>query len=222
MDGTPSSFLYYNGEILAESDGEGNPVRRHLAGIGQNLSFAQTLSDQAYHAYHQDDQGSTSYITGMDGKAENSYLYDAFGNLLESREAIGNRIFYTGQQYDQETGQYYLRARYYNPVTSRMLSEDTYRGDGLNLYAYCSNNPVTYYDWSGHAANCNGTGQKKPGDTQQVKSDNDSKHLYRKMSVDGPASYTTMGKSLRRTTRKKPRFSAIWQGSAIACLLPRP
>jgi len=52
---------------------------------------------------------------------------------------------YTGQQYDQEMGQYYLRARYYNPVEGRFTQEDVYRGDGLNLYAYCKNNPVTYY-----------------------------------------------------------------------------
>ncbi|MCM1126201.1 MAG: RHS repeat-associated core domain-containing protein [Lachnospiraceae bacterium] len=58
---------------------------------------------------------------------------------------------HTGQQYDQETGQYYLRARYYNPTVGRFIQEDTYRGDGLNLYAYCGNNPVAYYDPDGHA-----------------------------------------------------------------------
>ena len=42
--------------------------------------------------------------------------------------------------------QYYLRARYYNPMIGRFMQEDTYRGDGLNLYAYCANNPVMYYD----------------------------------------------------------------------------
>lgn len=47
------------------------------------------------------------------------------------------------------TGQHYLRARYYNPVLGRFLQEDVYRGDGLNLYAYCENNPVTYYDPTG-------------------------------------------------------------------------
>lgn len=47
-------------------------------------------------------------------------------------------------------GQYYLRARFYNPVTGRFLQEDVYRGDGLNLYAYCANNPVYYEDPSGH------------------------------------------------------------------------
>ena len=51
---------------------------------------------------------------------------------------------------DAVTGQYYLRARFYNPVIARFLSEDTYYGDGLNLYAYCHNNPVRYVDPSGH------------------------------------------------------------------------
>jgi len=35
-------------------------------------------------------------------------------------------------------------------VIGRFLQEDTYYGDGLNLYAYCRNNPVRYYDPSGH------------------------------------------------------------------------
>jgi len=44
-----------------------------------------------------------------------------------------------------------LRARFYNPVIGRFTQEDIYRGDGLNLYAYCGNNPVRYYDPSGYA-----------------------------------------------------------------------
>jgi hypothetical protein len=43
-----------------------------------------------------------------------------------------------------------LRARFYNPVIGRFIQEDIYRGDGLNLYAYCGNNPVVYYDPSGY------------------------------------------------------------------------
>lgn len=44
----------------------------------------------------------------------------------------------------------YLGARFYNPVIGRFLQEDTYYGDGLNLYVYCVNNPVFYTDPSGH------------------------------------------------------------------------
>ena len=48
------------------------------------------------------------------------------------------------------TQQYYLHARFYNPVIGRFTQEDTYYGDGLNLYQYCQANPVGYVDPSGH------------------------------------------------------------------------
>ncbi len=43
-----------------------------------------------------------------------------------------------------------MRARFYNPVIGRFTQEDTYCVDGLNLYAYCGNNPVACYDPSGY------------------------------------------------------------------------
>ncbi len=52
---------------------------------------------------------------------------------------------------DPITRQYYLRARFYNLVVARFTREDTYRGDGLNLYVYCANNPVYYVDSSWNA-----------------------------------------------------------------------
>ena len=75
---------------------------------------------------------------------------------LGTTEKLNNRIRYTGQQYDELTEQYYLRARYYNPVAGRFMQEDVYQGDGLNLYAYCGNNPVVYYDPSGWSNQQNG------------------------------------------------------------------
>jgi len=54
------------------------------------------------------------------------------------------------------TGQYYLRARYYNPVLGWLMQEDTYQCDGLNLYAYCKNNPVVYYNPSGYCGENSG------------------------------------------------------------------
>lgn len=68
---------------------------------------------------------------------------------METNEQFPNRIRYTGQQYDEFTEQYYLRARYYNPILGRFMQEDVYQGDGLNLYAYCKNNPVMF-DPSGY------------------------------------------------------------------------
>ncbi|MBQ3784486.1 MAG: HNH endonuclease, partial [Lachnospiraceae bacterium] len=116
-----------------------------------------------YHYYHQNEHGDIEYITGKDGKIENAYTYDAFGNITNSTELIKNRYTYNGEQYDKVTQQYYLRARYYNPLVGRFTQEDVYRGDGLNLYAYCGNNPVMYVDPSGYVGKKCGTGTGNAG-----------------------------------------------------------
>jgi RHS repeat-associated protein len=57
---------------------------------------------------------------------------------------------FTGRQFDVETGLYYYRARYYNPYIGRFLQTDPVGyGAGMNLYRYCSNNPVGASDPSG-------------------------------------------------------------------------
>ena len=88
--------------------------------------------------------------TANDRRIRNYYCYDAFGENVISHEDIHNRFRFNGEQYDPVISQYYLRARFYNPVIGRFTQEDTYYGDGLNLYGYCRNNPVLYRDPSGH------------------------------------------------------------------------
>ena len=89
-------------------------------------------------------------VDGENGTILNHYTYDAFGNTTHCEEQVYNRFRYNGEQYDPVTSQYYLRARFYNPAIARFTQKDTYYGDGLNLYAYCHNNPVGYVDPSGH------------------------------------------------------------------------
>ena len=92
-----------------------------------------------------------THITDEEGNILNRYEYDAFGNFTLKEETIENRFAFTGEQYDPVSQLYYLRARFYSPAIGRFIQEDTYYGDGLNLYAYCHNNPVGYVDPSGHA-----------------------------------------------------------------------
>jgi len=149
-NGRRTSFVYHNGELLHEKGEEAGLFQRessyHLgAGIE---AFEQ---DRKTFYYHQDEQLNTTLISDNEAKIRNHYQYDAFGAGLDAIEALPNRIRYTGQQYDEQTGQYYLQARYYNPVLGRFMQEDVYQGDGMNLYAYCHNNPVVYYDSSGYS-----------------------------------------------------------------------
>ena len=123
-----------------------------------DLWASECEPEKTWYHYASDEQGSTVFITD-DNKVCNKYDYDAWGNLTTFEEIIPNRYLYTGQQFDQITQQYYLRARYYNPVIARFTQEDVYRSDGLNLYTYCDNNPIIYYDPSGYSA-CNGPKDK--------------------------------------------------------------
>ena len=114
--------------------------------------------------------GSCTHIVD-DSKVLNEYEYDAWGNIASQKETVKNRFKFNGQQLDPITQQYYLRARFYNPIIARFTQEDTYRGDGLNLYAYCANNPVYYVDPSGN----DGCPNKSSKLSQERQEKNDSK-----------------------------------------------
>jgi RHS repeat-associated protein len=55
---------------------------------------------------------------------------------------------YTGREWDKETGLYYYRARYYDPMVGRFISKDPigFAGGDVNLYGYVQNNPVNWID----------------------------------------------------------------------------
>lgn len=75
-----------------------------------------------------------------------------FGETLSG--AVPTDKQFTGQRLDA-TGLYYFNARYYDATIGRFISPDTIipnfaNPQDLNRYTYCSNNPLTNIDPSGH------------------------------------------------------------------------
>ena len=132
----------------------------------RNKTYGTYTFDTCY--FEKNLQGDIIAIYTESGAKIGSYTYDAWGNCTASTESgtttiqkqivrTLNPFRYRGYYYDTETGLYYLQSRYYNPQWGRFLNADGYvsTGTGLlgyNMYAYCSNNPVNYYDPKGDDA----------------------------------------------------------------------
>jgi RHS repeat-associated protein len=86
-----------------------------------------------------------------------SYEYDAYGNEFTVSGSTPNNYLYRGEQYDSDLGLYYLRARYYNPLTGRFMSRDPENGKikdprTLHKYLYAEGDPVNRIDPKGKDA----------------------------------------------------------------------
>ena len=91
----------------------------------------------------------------MSGTVVATYDYDAFGNHIGSTGSVVNPYRYAGYRWDEETGLYYLNARYYLPSVGRFISRDAFHGfeddpASLNQYNYAHSNPVMFVDPSGY------------------------------------------------------------------------
>ena len=201
-------FLYNEDrEVVAEKDYSGNIIR-YIRGLG--LISSDSENAKTYYHYVSDEQGSVSHIIRGEDKENgsavqdkdqdrvlNHYEYDVFGNTISCEERVANRFRYQGEQYDPITRQYYLRARYYNPVIGRFIQEDTYYGDGLNLYEYCRNNTITYKDPTGHNICA----------TQR-----DLYHKYKEEGMNPQEAYQKMRKDLGLDSKSGYKDSGVGNG----------
>ena len=115
------------------------------------ISYHQGIGSQ-YYLY--DALGSTRALANENGQLTDSYNYDAFGANTEHQGSSNNKYQYAGEQKDV-TGNYYLRARYYNPSIGRFTQMDTFVGLNsmpitLNKYIYANAAPTMFVDPSGN------------------------------------------------------------------------
>ncbi|EFZ8639234.1 RHS repeat protein, partial [Shigella dysenteriae] len=130
-------------EILADRVSEES--RRWLASCGLTVAQMKNQMDPVYtparkiHLYHCDHRGLPLVLISTEGATEWCAEYDEWGNLLneENPHHLQQLIRLPGQQYDEESGLYYNRHRYYDPLQGRYITQDPIglKG-GWNFYQY--------------------------------------------------------------------------------------
>lgn len=153
----------YNGEqVLMEYDrgtAASTGYRKFLYGSyidEPTVMFRPWNRGWAAQYYHRDSKYNVVALSWPSGKVAERYAYDAYGNVKIMSPSGGNRTkpqtdnpyLFSGRRLDLETGLYYFRARYYDPLLGRFLGRDpSGYTDGYN--AYCAYMVPNYQDPSG-------------------------------------------------------------------------
>ena len=145
-------YIYDGEDILLEYDGANVLQARYTHGPGIDEPIAVTKGGSTFF-YHQDGLGTVTDLTDSTGATVKSYAYDAYGTIVDQPGTVDQPYTYTGREFDQETGLYYYRARYYDAKSGRFLHKDPigFASEDLNLYAYVKNNPTNFIDPAGMA-----------------------------------------------------------------------
>lgn len=143
-------YVYDGINLIQESDSAGNLVARYVHGPGVDEPLV-AYRGSATEFFEGDGLGSITSLSSTAGAVNQTYVFDSFGNTTATTGTFVQPFRYTGREFDNETGLYLYRARYYDPSIGRFLNEDSRRNAvELNRYAYALNNPVLLRDPRGH------------------------------------------------------------------------
>jgi RHS repeat-associated protein len=178
--------VYDGQQVVADVDRAGVTRRAYVNGPGIDnilamVAYSNGIATTYY--YIKDHLGSVHAVADSSGNVVESYRYDAWGRVLGvydgngtplTQSAIGNRFLWQGREYSWNTGLYYFRARWYDPVVGRWLSRDPIGEVGFmrlrrprigeavaaNTYGYVGNVPLVNVDALGLAHIVNNTSFK--------------------------------------------------------------
>lgn len=146
---------YYSGDqIIEERDANDIVTATYLYGIGIDDILQMHRNGQDYW-YHKNHLGSVVALTDGQGSVVERYEYDPYGKLtiydandsVLINSAIGNIYYFTGREYDFETGLYHYRARSLHPGLGRFMQHDPLLYvDAMGLYHYVGNMPTGMVD----------------------------------------------------------------------------
>ena len=139
---------------------EGSTVKKKYVYANSQILSQYDSDTSSWYYYLHDRLGSVRQLikyVSPNVDVVKLYTFDPFGNTLEKLEDdsnMKNPWRFTGQFFDSEIDEYYLRARMYDPYISRFTSRDPVTGKfeeplTLHKYLYCTNDPLNWTDPDG-------------------------------------------------------------------------
>lgn len=143
VDGHTTGYLYTGMNVSADVAQDGS-MTVYVNGPGIDNQLAQIGPTGSFYLL-KDRMGSVTDVTDLAGNVMEHRAYEPFG---ASTPLNLSRFGFSGREFDNATGLYFLRARYYSPFQQRFISEDPtgFDGSDSNLYAYAGNDPVNNSD----------------------------------------------------------------------------
>ncbi|MGH2541748.1 MAG: RHS repeat domain-containing protein, partial [Ardenticatenaceae bacterium] len=147
VNGVTTGFLYDGAQAIAELKGSSLDTLYHTGlAIDEVLARYAPLGNKALLT---DALMSVIAQANDDESISSFYAYSPYGETMLLGADDGNPLQYTGRENDG-TGLYYYRARYYDPVLKRFISEDPIgMTGGINLFMYVSGDPISVRDPTG-------------------------------------------------------------------------
>lgn len=160
VDGVITNY-HMAGDLLASETCNGGTTW-YVYDSGANL--VAIIIAGKYYYYVRNVQNDIVALVDDSGKTVVNYVYDSWGKLLSItgslKDTVGiqNPFRYRGYYYDNETGMYYLKNRYYDPGLRRFIGSDAITTveasletfHNRNLYIYCNQNPIVRSDSKGN------------------------------------------------------------------------
>lgn len=147
VDGTPVQKFIYKDQLnpVAELDGSDNIVAEFVYAEKGNVPSYMLKGGEMYRIIS-DHLGSVRLVVNAtDGAVAQRIDYDEFGIVLLDTNPGFQPFGFAGGLYDRHTGLVRFGARDYDPSIGRWTTKDEVRfAGGMNLYAYCGNNPVNF------------------------------------------------------------------------------
>ena len=161
VDGVTTDYCMAGDILVAEITGDKTIWYRYDSAA--NLISMRANGQEFF--YIKNLQKDVIALADASGEIVTEYKYNSWGKVLSitgsKKDTIGkiNPFRYKSYYYDNETGMYYLRNRYYDPTIRRFINADNFfavQGSletlhNRNLFAYCDHNPLTRSDSDGDA-----------------------------------------------------------------------